>query len=90
MSSVVLGGVTLGSDDVFGSSEPFLIFVTLGSEIVSVADLSFIAGKEGIFLAVLKIFDNSNNALCVVSPDCRSGVTVDGGFKRIATMLLLA
>ena len=90
MSIVVLVGVTLGSDDGFVIAKLFLMSFTLGSDIVSVANLFFIVGKEGILSAVLNIFDNSNNVLCVVSHDCRFGVTCDGGFKRIDTMLLLA
>ena len=60
---------------------------TLGSD-----ELLFclIIGSVGIFSEFLKIFANSNNALFISVPDCKSGVIWDGGLVRMDMILLLA
>jgi hypothetical protein len=47
-------------------------------------------GKAGMVSALLKMRANSNIVLCILLPDCNSGVTFEGGLARRATMSLLA
>ena len=83
--------VTFGCGVVLDTLGSGVAFGTLGSGASSWRlDTFLMIGKAGMSAALLKMRANYNIALCILLPDCNSGVTVEGGLARIATISLLA